>query len=190
MQRSTDHRGFSLLETMIALVLVAFAMTALVLAFGSSSKFGVRGRRQANAVALARSIAGQLSMAAYTDVRLVNNNNQNDANFADPNGVFAVRTLPTGSDPDAPDYAYPNPCADVNCASPAPAGAETYQVYVNVAPLMDPVNVTLEQGRQFAVIVRYQMGDHTGSNEGTFRRAVVLGYRYNPANMGVGQLPL
>lgn len=180
MQRCTHDRGFSLLETMIALVLVAFAMTALVLAFGSSSKFGVLGRRQANAVALARSIAGQISLAAYTDARLVNNNNQNDANFADPNGVFAQRTLPTGSDPDAPD----------NSIGTVTVGTETYQVYVNVSPLMDPVNVTLEQGRQFAVIVRYQMGDRAGSNEGTFRRAVVLGYRYNPANMGVGQLPL
>jgi prepilin-type N-terminal cleavage/methylation domain-containing protein len=178
MQRSTHHRGFSLLETMIALVLVAFAMTALVMAFGSSSKFGVLGRRQANAVALARAIAGQLSVAAYTDPRLVNNNNQNDANFADPNGVFGARNLPTGSD--APD----------STIGAITVGNETYQVYVNVAPLMDPVNVTLEQGRQFAVIVRYQMGDRAGTNEGAFRRAVVLGYRYNPANMGVGQLPL
>ena len=101
MQRSTHHRGFSLLETMIALVLVAFAMTALVMAFGSSSKFGLLGRRQANAVALARSIAGQLSMASYADARLVNNNNGNDASFADPNALFAARTLPSGSD--APD---------------------------------------------------------------------------------------
>jgi prepilin-type N-terminal cleavage/methylation domain-containing protein len=172
--------GFSLLETMIALVLVAFAMTALVMAFGSSSKFGVLGRRQANAVALARSLAGQISLAAYADPRLLNNNNQNDATFADPNGIFAGRTLPTGGDPDAPD----------SSLGTFTVGSERYDVYVNVSPLMDPVNVLLEQGRQFAVIVRYQMGDRAGTNEGAFRRAVVLGYRYNPANMGVGQLPL
>lgn len=180
MPRSKHDSGFSLLETTIALVLVAFAMTALVLAFGSSSKYGVLGRRQANAVALARSLAGQISLASYADPRLVNTNNQNDANFADPNGAFAQRTLPTGGDPDAPD----------NALGTFNVGSETYEVYVNVAPLMDPVNVLLEQGRQFAVIVRYRMGDRAGTNEGTFRRAVVLGYRYNPANMGVGQLPL
>jgi prepilin-type N-terminal cleavage/methylation domain-containing protein len=180
MQRSTHLRGFSLLETMIALVLVAFAMTALVLAFGSSSKYGVLGRRQASAVAVARSFAGQLSIASYADARLINNNNQNDASFADPNGMFALPTLPTGGDPDAPD----------SSLGTVTLGSETYEVYVNVSPLMDPVNITLEQGRQFAVIVRYKMGDRVNTNEGTFRRAVVLGYRYNPANMGVGQLPL
>jgi len=178
MKSPTPLRGFSLLETMIALVLVAFAMTALVLAFGSGSKFGVLARRQANAIALGRSIAGQLSLAAYTDGRLVNNNNNNDGAFADPGGLFAGVGLPTGND--APDNSLGN----------FTVGTETYTVYVNIAPLMDPVNVTLEQGRQFAVIVRYQMGDRAGTNEGVFRRAVVLGYRYNPANMGVGQLPL
>lgn len=164
---------------MIALVLVAFAMTALVLAFGSSSKFGVLGRRQANAVALGRSIAGQFSLLAYTHPAMVNSNPQNDANFADPNGLFGQRTLPTGND--APDFSY---------VAPVILGDEKYDVYINIAPVMDPVNVTLEQGRQFAVIVRYKLNDRAGTNEGTFRRAVVLGYRYNPANMGVGQLPL
>jgi prepilin-type N-terminal cleavage/methylation domain-containing protein len=188
MQRSTQHRGFSLLETMIAMVLVAFAMTALVLAFGSSGQVGVIGRRQANAVALARSLAGQLSMAAYTDARLVNSNTQNDATFADPNGAFAQTTLPSGSDVDAPDYKYPDADPD-HPAGLYFVGSESYFVYFSVAPVMDPVNVTLEQGRQFAVIVRYQMA-RPGSTGGTFRRAVVIGYRYNPVNMGVGQLPL
>lgn len=178
MQPSHRNAGFSLLETMIALVLVAFAMTALVVAFASSGKFGVLSRRQANAVALGRSIAGQLNMAAYTDARLVNNNTQNDLSFADPAGLFASSALPTGND--APD----------NSLGTIVVGSESYDVYVNVAPLMDPVNVTLEQGREFAVVVRYQMSGTPNSNEATYRRAVVLGYRYNPVNMGVGQLPL
>ena len=163
---------------MIALVLVAFAMTGLVLAFAGSGKFGVLSRRQANAMALGRSIAGQLNLAPYTDARLVNNNNQNDTTFADPNGLFAQRLLPSGND--APD----------SSLGTFTVGNESYAVYVNISPLADPVNAALEQGRQFAVIVRYQVGDRPGSNEGTFMRAVVLGYRYNPANMGVGQLPL
>ena len=177
-RRIIRDEGFSLLETTIALVLVAFAMTGLVLAFAGSGKFGVLSRRQANAVALARSIVGQLSRAAYGDPRLANNNDQNDGAFADPNGLFASRALPTGND--APDSAL----------GTFTVGSESYDVYVNVAPLMDPVTTTLEQGRQFAVIVRYQVGDRQNTNEGTFMRAVVLGYRYNPVNMGVGQLPL
>jgi prepilin-type N-terminal cleavage/methylation domain-containing protein len=173
-------RGFSLVETITALLLIAFAMTALLLAFGSSGKYGVLGRRQANAVAVGRSIAGQLSTFAYTNALLANTNTQNDANFADPNGLFAQAALPTGND--APDGAW---------GTPVVIGTESYDVYVNIAPLMDPVNITLEQGRQFAVIVRYRVGNSsTNANEATWRRAVVLGYRYNPANMGVGQLPL
>jgi type II secretory pathway pseudopilin PulG len=179
MQCRCKDAGFSLVETMLAMVLVAFAMTGVVLAFASSGKFGVLSRRQANAVALARSIAGQLNVAAYTDARLVNNNTQNDTNFADPNGVFARPTLPASGDPDAPD----------NALGTFNVGVESYDVYVNVAPLMDPVNITLEQGRQFAVIVRYRVGDQK-TNDNVWMRAVVLGYRYNPTNMGVGALPL
>ena len=48
---------------------------------------------------------------------------------------------------------------------------------------MDPVNVTQEMGRMIAVIVRFHVG---GAN----RRAVALGYRYNPTAVGVGNLPL
>ncbi len=178
MKHRVTDAGFSLLETMVALVLVAFAMTGLVLAFAGSGKFGVLSRRQANAVALGRSIAGQLNLAAYTDPRLTNTNTQNDATFADPNGLFASPSLPAGND--APD----------NALGTFTVGNESYAVYVNVAPLMDPVNVTIEQGRQFAVIVRYSVANKPNSTEGSFMRAVVLGYRYNPANMGVGQLPL
>ena len=179
MVRHSLDRGFSLLETFVALALVAIAATGLVVAFVGSTKFGVLARRQANAVALARSVAGQLTRAAYTDTRLANNNTQNDTTFADPNGLFSLPTLPTGND--APD----------SSLGTFSVGSEQYDVYVNVAPLMDPVNVTLEQGRQFAVIVRYQVGRRgTSNNDGTYMRAVVLGYRYNPANVGVGQLPI
>jgi len=189
MTRRKAQAGFSLLETMIAMVLVAFAMTGLVLAFAGSGKFGVLSRRQANAVALGRTIAGELSRATYGDARLANNNNQNDATFADPNGLFASRTLPTGSD--APDYAYPS-TDPVHPSGLYQVGTESYFVYVNVAPMTDPADNTVEIGRQFAVIVRYQVGDRPASNEGTFMRAVVLGYRYNYTNtaMGLGWLPI
>src|SRR3954471_8739689 len=101
MVRRNFHRGFSLLETFVAMVLVAIAATGLVVAFVGSTKFGVLARRQANAVALARSVAGQLTRAPYSDARLANNNTQNDTTFADPNALFSLPTLPTGND--APD---------------------------------------------------------------------------------------
>ena len=56
-------RGFSLLETLIALVLVGIAMTGLVVTFAGSGQLGVMGRRQATAMAIARSWASQLSHA-------------------------------------------------------------------------------------------------------------------------------
>ena len=183
MTRCKSQRGFSLLETLIALVLVGMSMTMLVLAFSATGRFGILSRRQATATAVARAIAGQLEQAAYTDARLANNNTNNDATYADAAGLFGQDTLPTGND--APDSTLTN----------VTVGNETYEVYVNVSPLMDPVNTTLEQGRQFAVIVRYAISNSItnksdGSYVGTFRRAVVLGYRYNPANMGVGTLPI
>jgi type II secretory pathway pseudopilin PulG len=168
-----EHRsevGFSLVETLIALALVAIAMTGLLVAFVGSGKFGVLARRQANAVALGRSIANELDAAPWGDARFANTNGGNDASFADPNGRFAMTALPTG--PDAPDSSLGNFLV----------GEESYEVYVNVAP-------DASQGVLFAVIVRYRVG-RGGSGDGTFMRAVVLGYRYNPATIGVGQLPI
>jgi prepilin-type N-terminal cleavage/methylation domain-containing protein len=162
--------GFSLIETLIALALVAIAMTGLLVAFVGSGKFGVLARRQANAVALGRSIASQLEAAPWGDARLANTNAGNDFSdkYADPKGLFALPTLPTGaSAPDASLGAFK-------------VGDESYDVYVNVLP-------DAAQGLLFAVIVRYRVGNQAG---GTFMRAVVLGYRYNPATIGVGALPI
>jgi len=174
-------RGFSLLETLIALVLVGLSMTALLVAFVASGQFGVLSRRQATALALASSIAGQLNYAPYADARLVNNNVQNDTNFADPDGLFAQPTLPTGND--APDSTMPV----------QNVGNESYEVYVNVVPRMGDGNwdpTTLEMGRSFAVIVRYRVGRGVDGSGGRFMRAVSLGYHYNPAAVGTGTIPL
>lgn len=164
-------KGITLLETMIAMILVGISMTTLLLVFLGSGQYGVIGRRQANAVMVARSIANQLNHAAWTDARLANNNLGNDADFADPNGLFAGATVPSGGS-----------AAD-NALGTIAVGDENFDAYVNVLPQMDPLNNTIEMGRLFAVIVRYRVGT-------TFNRAVVLGYRYNPATVGVGQLPL
>jgi prepilin-type N-terminal cleavage/methylation domain-containing protein len=171
-------RGFTLLETMVALILVGISMTALVMAFLNSGKYGVLARRQATAVIVARSQVQQLSQASWTpqggcstttlDSRLQNTNTGNDdvvtGSFADPNGLFASSSIPTGAD--APDVTI----------GPIAAGNESYDVYVNVAP--DPGN-----GVQFAVIVRYKVGS-------TFARAVALGYRYCSYANGSSFFPL
>jgi hypothetical protein len=156
-------KGTTLLETMIALVLVAFAMTALIVAFVGSGQFGVLSRRQATAMAVARSLAGQLNHAPWTDARIQNTNPANDAAFADPNGLFAHTALPGGAD--APDVTLPAQTV----------GAETYEAYVNVAA--DP------NGRLLAVIVRYRVGTK-------WMRAVALGYHYDPVLVGTGPVPL
>ena len=171
-------RGFSLLETLIALSLVAVAMTGLLVAFVGSGKFGVLARRQANAVAVGRSLANELQFAPWDDVRLVNTNSGNDAAFADPAGHFALPSLPTGAE--APDYTYPDTDPDHPSGS-FKVGDETYQVYINVAP-------DGAEGMLFAVIVRYRVGGDAAG--GTYMRAVVVGYRYSPTSVGVRQLPI
>jgi prepilin-type N-terminal cleavage/methylation domain-containing protein len=175
-------RGFTLLETLIALSLVSVSMTGLVVAMGSGSKYGALARRQATAMTVARSQAEVLSHAGYADVSVTNSNVANDGtDFADPTGAFARAVIPT-SGANAPDYVAPQ----------VPVGDELYEVFVNVRPVLDStrdivgasVNGTTEQGRQIAVIVRYKVG-------GQWMRAVALGYRYNPAAVGVADgLPL
>jgi len=161
--------GFTLLEVLVSMVLLAVAGTALVAAFAASGQLGVLARRQATAVALARSLAAQLALADYGDARIANANPANDATFADAAASFARPTLPTGND--APDATLPA----VNAAG------ESYEVYVNVKPDLDATGA--EQGKDFAVIVRYKVGT-------AWARAVVLGYRYNPASIGVAGMPM
>lgn len=168
-----SEAGFSLLETLIALLLVGVAMTGLLVAFVGSGKFGVLSRRQANAVALGRSIAGQIESAPWGDARLANTNAGNDASFADPNGRFALPTLPSGVD-----------AAD-SALGTFKVGDESYDVYLNVAAPQTGPNGPL--GMNFAVIVRYRVGSSGG---GTFMRAVIPGYRYYPAITGARQLPI
>jgi prepilin-type N-terminal cleavage/methylation domain-containing protein len=167
MARRKPQRGFTLLEVLIALVLVGLAMTSLVVAFVASGQFGVLARRQATALMLARSQAASMIHAAYSDARLANTNVNNDATFADAAALFALNTLPTSND--APDVVLAN----------ATAGDETYEQYVNVAA--DPVGAAAgtESGVFFAVIVRYKVGSK-------YMRAVALGYHYNPPIIGLG----
>src|SRR5437879_4651045 len=87
MRRCGNERGFSLIEVVIAMMLVGVAMTGLLVAFVASGQFGVLSRRQATALAVARSVSGQLSRLAYSDPLLSNANANNDANIADPTGL-------------------------------------------------------------------------------------------------------
>jgi prepilin-type N-terminal cleavage/methylation domain-containing protein len=184
-------RGFTLLETLIAMSLVSISMTGLVVAIGSSSKYGTLARRQATAMTVARSQAEVLSHTAYGDPSLANSNINNDdiagtplTKIADPTGLFAKATIPTGND--APDVklAVKGGTAQGGIRDQLLVGDEPYEVFVNVSPVVDPNNAALQIGKQIAVIVRYKIGTQ-------FMRAVAIGYRYNPAAVGVTDgLPL
>ena len=167
--RAARARGFTLIEVMIALVLLAIGMTALIAAFVSSGQIGVLGRRQNAATSIARSIAGTLQFAAYSDPRLANVNPANDATFADPNLLFAQPALPSGVN--APDVTI----------GVFTMNNENFTVYVNVSPDVDASGI--EQGKDFAVVVRYRVGT-------IWARALAQGYRYNPAANGGAGLPL
>jgi prepilin-type N-terminal cleavage/methylation domain-containing protein len=176
-------RGFTLLETLIALSLVSVSMTGLVVALGSSSKYGALARRQATAMTVARSQVEALAHATYTDPSITNNNilNDTDDQFADPAGAFASATIPTGNG--APDVALPPVFVGQDLSQSRQIQGEKYDVFVNVRPMADPVSAS-EMGRQIAVIVRYKIGAQ-------WMRAVALGYRYNPLVVGVADgLPL
>jgi hypothetical protein len=152
-------------------------MTGLVVAIGSSSKFGALARRQANAMMVARTEAEILSHVPYADASIANSNtlNDGDAKFADPAGLFAVAALPAGSD--AADVKLFSSDADaINSKIQYPVGDEKYDVLVNVRPVLDPNGG--ETGKQIAVIVRYKIGAQ-------WMRAIAIGYRYNPAVVGV-----
>ena len=161
--------GFTLIEVLVALALVGFALTGVLGAFVASEQLGASGRRLAEASSLARSIAGTLALAPYADPRLADNNTGNSASLADPKGLFAGAAVPTGAD--APDGALGS----------FTVGNDAFDAWVNVSPEVDANAV--EQGRQFAVIVRYRVGASWG-------RVVVLGYRYNPGANGAGTVPL
>ncbi|MFL5360244.1 MAG: prepilin-type N-terminal cleavage/methylation domain-containing protein [Myxococcales bacterium] len=181
---ASKMRGFTLLETLIALSLVSFSMTGLVVALGSGAKYGALARRQATAMTVARSQVEALAHATYNPPALgldttSNTLNDTDGLFADPVGAFAGATIPTGNG--APDATLPSVFVGQDVARQIQG--EKYDVYVNVRPMADP-STGSEMGKQIAVIVRYKIGAQ-------WMRAVALGYRYNPQAVGVADnLPL
>jgi prepilin-type N-terminal cleavage/methylation domain-containing protein len=173
----TFRRGMTLLETTIALAVLAFGLSAAFATVGYASRFQSTATHVEEASALAQSLLSALLAVPYAAVStggvdagtagaslFANTSTTNDTDIADSAGNFALATLPAGSF-DHVDGELGNTVGQ--SVIPLPTGRTRYERYWNVAPLAVGTGVSI------AVIVRW-------SESGTWRRTVVVGTRYAP----------
>jgi prepilin-type N-terminal cleavage/methylation domain-containing protein len=182
----TINRGMTLVEVMMALVVLALGLSAAFATVGYASRFQGTASHVEEASAMAQSLLSALMAAPYAAANIngdagtpggslfANTTTANDGDIADSAGNFALATLPANSfdhidgEIGAVLGQTMTPLPTIaNVDGGPPLVRNNYQRYWNIAPL--PVG----QGVSIAVIVRWSEG-------GTWRRTVVVGTRYAP----------
>ena len=131
MKRKSNNRGFTLVELIIAIAILAIAIAPLVLNFIQSSKLNLKGRKSLNAMNLAQDVMEGLS--AYTPEEL-------ETILDNMNIKVAEMTSAGESSDDIAEY-----CRGVMKASLLPAGAS-----------IDAVEMTTFDSTSDGVIDKYE----------------------------------
>src|SRR5512136_305562 len=88
MRRQPSERGMSLVEVMIAVVLLVVAAMGVF----QTTRFGLKlnqdARRQTRAITIAQDLLNQIQTWPYDDPRLDNTNTANDADYGDGSGKY------------------------------------------------------------------------------------------------------
>lgn len=171
---SARASGVTLVEVLIALVVLVIGLTAASATVIYASKSTSTGLHVEQASTTAQSLLTALLSVPYTSSGtgasaspnnlFTNATAANDIDITDTTLKFQQATLP----PNAYDHADSELPANVLAMiAPQPAGGITYQRYWNIAPIGT-------NGVLIAVIVRWQEG------QGPWQRTVVVGTRYQP----------
>lgn len=181
MSRATaaQTRGMTLIEVMIALVVLAIGVTGAISSVVYSSLVVARSQHLEEASMLAQSLASALSSAPYVTVISASptcaapcspfrdSNTGNNTDITDTQDKFNAATVPTGTG--APDHVDAEIVGSklAPLVTPLPTGRTPFERFWNVAPLPSG------NGVMFAVIVRWDEG-------GLKLKTVVFGTRFQP----------
>ena len=172
MPRSRSARGTTLLEAMIAMVVLLIGAIGVIGAHRQGLRLASDARRLTRASAIAQDLVDQIALWQYDDPRLVNRLSSNDADIGDSNFLFetgaSTSTLADHDDNDLGTQWNGIPTAVIQGTGPR------FERYWNVAYVddMDPDGV--KDGVRIAVIVRWVEGANT------YRRIVAYTFKANP----------
>lgn len=174
--RNRGRRGFTLLETVIAMGVLLIGATGMVGLHMQGLRMEADARRMTRATAIAQDLMDQISVWPWGDARLGSATAMNDsmlATLGDPTFAFEAATPPTASFSDG-GGGLTTGGTTWNGIPLAATQAEGFERYWNVAYVDDSNGNAVPDAARIAVIVRYPAG--VG-----FRRVVLLGTKLNPA---------
>jgi prepilin-type N-terminal cleavage/methylation domain-containing protein len=176
MRRADKKRGFTLIETMVAMAILMIGAVGVTKLFNVSYEMNGQARRATRAMAIAQDLLENISLWPYQDnvsgSPLANVSTTNDADIGDTQFQFQTDANPLG------DGLADHGEADITALGVAWTGIPTaslgpYQRFWNVVYL-DTNGNGVNDLVQVAVIVRWAEG--TG-----WRRVVLLSAKLNPA---------
>lgn len=173
MRANTGQRGVTLIEVMVASVVLLVAALGMLGLHATGVRMEGQAREIGRATAIAQDLLAQIQLWEYADPRLANSNATNDADYADTAAAFEA----PGSTPpyDHAEGDLASASYDWNGLPAAALALGGFERYWNVAE-PDDVNANgTPDGRRIAVVVRWPRGSG-------WHRVVVVGFKVNPGD--------
>lgn len=167
MERNHTARGFTLIEVMLAMALLAIGVAGVMGLLRTGYLINADARRMTRAVTIAQDLMNQVELWPYGDPRLAIGDKAED-DITDDTGAYESEMEPVA------DHAEEDLAAGYQ-GIPAAALDGIFQRYWNVAYDVDENENGIPDGVRVAVIVRWPHGSG-------WRRVVLTGFKPNPVN--------
>lgn len=179
MEHRPRERGFSLIEAMMAMVVLLVGATGMMSLHSTGVRLQSEAREITGATAIAQDLMSQIQIWDYADPRLSNGNATNDRDVADDGQLFtAYGTTPPYDHSEADLTAGGMGWTGIPTENLVPGGFERYWNVSTSNPdgsVIDSNGNGLVDGMRVAAIVRWQQG-------GIWHRVVLHGYKVNPGD--------
>jgi prepilin-type N-terminal cleavage/methylation domain-containing protein len=167
-----SRRGFTLLEMMIAMMVLLIGAVGVAGLSSQGSKMNGDSRRVMRATAIAQDLVANIELWPYADVRLANGVPDNDGDIGDAALAYESASAPNADHGEADLVAGGGTWLGVAAAEIQLGG---YQRYWNVSEGDDWNANGVPDAKRIAVIVRWPQG-------AGFRRVVLYTTKPNPAD--------
>jgi type II secretory pathway pseudopilin PulG len=170
MIRPPAARGFTILEALIAMVVLTIGSIGMMSLLSTGQRINNDARQMTRAVAVGQDLLGQIALWQYTDARLASGATAG-ADITDEALAFQRQDSPTYDHSDTELISPPATGANFN-GIPTAGLDGLYQRYWNVSYVDDSNANGVWDGVRIAVIVRWRQS-------GGWRRVVLTGFKPN-----------
>jgi Tfp pilus assembly protein PilV len=170
MTRPGAARGFTILEALIAMVVITIGSIGMMSLMSTGQRLNADARQMTRAVAVGEDLLGQIATWQYSDARLAAGAT-GGADITDEAQNFETQDAPTFDHSDVELISPPDANPNFYGISNTSLNGD-YQRYWNVAYVDDSNANGVWDGVRIAVIVRWRQG-------GAWRRVVLTGFKPN-----------